>query len=59
MKIVEAKCLDCGAKYEILENFPKELLICPGCDGKNIELKKTDKEFRGCGGGCSSCSSCE
>jgi predicted nucleic acid-binding Zn ribbon protein len=59
MKIVEAKCTDCGAKYEVLENFPKELLICPGCDSKKIDLKVTGREFKGCGGSCSDCSSCE
>jgi Zn finger protein HypA/HybF involved in hydrogenase expression len=58
MKIVEASCKDCGASFEILENFPMELLVCPSCQSKEIELKPTDREFSGCGGGCDDCSSC-
>lgn len=58
MKIVEVKCKDCKASYEILENFPKELLSCPSCKSKKLTFKKTDREFEGCGGNCSGCSSC-
>ncbi len=59
MNIIDVKCKDCEADYEILENFPKKLLSCPSCKSKNLEFKKTDKEFGGCRGGCSDCSSCE
>ena len=58
MKIVAVKCNDCEASFEILENFPKELLHCPGCESANLTLTKTDREFSGCGGSCSDCSSC-
>lgn len=58
MKIVEVKCNDCEASYEILENFPKELLSCPACKSKNLDFEITDKDFNGCGGSCGDCSSC-
>jgi len=59
MKILEATCGDCQAKFEILENLPKEFLRCPACESANLKLKKTDREFKGCRGSCSSCSSCD
>ncbi|MBW6432012.1 hypothetical protein K0A96_02400 [Patescibacteria group bacterium] len=60
MKILDVVCSDCGAKFEILENFPKELLSCPACESKDLKFTVTDKEFKGCGGSCSGCSSsCE
>lgn len=58
MKIVSVSCNDCEAKFEILENFPEELLHCPACESKNLTKTKTDKEFQGCGGGCDDCESC-
>lgn len=58
MKIVEVKCKDCAAEYEALESFPREMLACPACGSKKLEFKLTDKEFKGCGGSCSSCDSC-
>lgn len=58
MKIAEVQCKECKAKYEVLENFPKELLVCPACESKELDFKLTDKDFEGCGGGCSSCDSC-
>ena len=59
MKIVEVKCQDCDAEYEILENFPREMLACPACKSKKLAFTNTDREFNGCGGSCSSCSTCE
>lgn len=58
MKIVEVSCKNCKAKFEILENFPKDLLRCPSCESRDLVFKVTDREFKGCGGGCSSCDSC-
>jgi Zn finger protein HypA/HybF involved in hydrogenase expression len=58
VKIIAVECNGCEAKFEILENFPKELLACPACDSKDLKLTPTEKEFSGCGGGCDSCSSC-
>lgn len=59
MKIISVLCNDCGAKFEILENFPAELLRCPACESKNLTKKKTNREFRGCSGSCGNCSSCD
>lgn len=59
MKIVEVSCKQCQAEFEILESFPKELLACPACQSKELDQKITDREFSGCGGGCSDCSSCK
>lgn len=59
MKIVELKCKGCNAEYETLESVPKDAISCPACGSKEIDYKVTDREFSGgCGGGCSSCSSC-
>lgn len=58
MKIVEVKCNDCGALFETLESFPKEMIACIACESKNLEFKVTEREFEGCGGGCEGCTSC-
>jgi predicted nucleic acid-binding Zn ribbon protein len=58
VKIVAVTCNSCAATFEILENFPQELLHCPGCESKDLKLTKTGREFKGCGGGCGDCSSC-
>lgn len=59
MKVAEVVCKDCKAKYEVLENFPKELLACPACESKDLDFRLTKREFEGCEGSCSSCNSCE
>lgn len=59
MKIAEVKCKNCKAEYETLESVPKEAITCPACGKKDIEYKVTDREFKGCGGGCKDCSSCK
>lgn len=59
MKVVEASCTNCKAKFETLESVPKNMLSCPSCNSKELVLKVTNKEFEGgCGGGCSDCASC-
>jgi len=58
MKIANLKCKKCKAEYETLESVPKENLVCPGCGTNDFDYKITDKDFEGCGGGCSSCDSC-
>ncbi len=59
MKIAKVKCKNCKAEFEVLENFPKDLLVCPGCESKEMDFEITEEEFTGCGGSCSGCSSCE
>lgn len=59
MKIVEIKCLDCGAVFEGIESYPKELIECISCGSKNLDFTETDREFEGCGGQCGDCTSCE
>jgi Zn finger protein HypA/HybF involved in hydrogenase expression len=60
MKIVELKCKNCHAEYETLESVPTEALKCPGCGKDEFDITKTDREFKGCGGGCSGgCDSCK
>lgn len=59
MKIVEVTCKGCKAKFETLEGVPKNIISCPSCDSKDLNIKVTKKEFKGgCGGGpASNCSS--
>ncbi len=59
MKIIEVKCRGCQAEFEILENFPKEFLSCPGCGGKELKLSPTEREFEGCESACLSCNLCD
>lgn len=57
MKIVEVLCEDCKAKYETLEGLPQEQMKCPGCGSAKLKFNPTEREFTGCGGGCTNCSS--
>lgn len=59
MKIVEVHCRNCQAKFETLDVFPKEQIKCPSCDSEELDFTETEKEFKGCGGGCDNCSSCD
>lgn len=59
MKIVEVTCTECEAQFETLDVFPKEEIKCPGCGATKLTFKETEKEFKGCGGSCGSCNSCE
>lgn len=59
MKIVELTCKNCKAQYETLENVSEETLKCPACGKADFDKKLTDQEFKGCGGSCSKCDSCE
>lgn len=59
MKIVEVKCEGCEAEFETLDAFPKTEIKCPACGSEKLTFTETEKEFKGCGGGCDNCSSCE
>jgi Zn finger protein HypA/HybF involved in hydrogenase expression len=59
MKIVEVTCQDCKAVYETLDSVPKDAIQCPGCGSKKLKFETTEKEFKGCGGGCDTCDSCD
>lgn len=58
MKIVELKCKKCKAEYETLATVPRDNLKCPACGAADFDFKETNREFKGCSGGCDSCSSC-
>jgi DNA-directed RNA polymerase subunit RPC12/RpoP len=59
MKIIEVLCESCEATFETLDAFPKDQIACPACGEKKLKFTETEREFKGCGGSCDSCSSCE
>ncbi len=54
MKIWDCKCTECKAEFQAVLEGADDVVECPSCNSKKVDLTETEMEF-GCGGGCGSC----